>query len=534
MFTFIVITNRATVEVDKTIDVLLKTKGKEDTVVLINYNNYHLKYRSMNGLDYRHVKMSRTAAINTNLPKDSNVVILGDNITVTDSFIGDIHKHHIPQSLCSIRVDKVSSDGKFVESDHRIGSAITPKSFTHFAISFNTSIMFKVGETMEETANLARGWGVPLSILPNVRVLVNTMGKTKEVKNGVTVLIPSLKYRYISTIKSSIKSNDRLLEFDSNPRAMIKFINQKISESPNECIIIINPESRINNDDMINKIRGLFDGDSCMVFDSSDALSKDAWIVVPKKKYTATYKVFGDITSLQQHILSYNAVTKYTERVGTKPNRQKGDVVVDNMISIIIPFLYNGDRWSLFAATIRNLYEHTKNYDNIEIIVHEAAPKRHITPEFIDEFELVYLFSEYTGVFHRAWCLNVPARYMAKGETLVFFDGDLIIDDEWVKELISCDKSESYIGWGEMVNLNKKGTDTYLKTGNLTNDIDRVRKPDAHSAAAGINVIPRRTFFEIGGIPESYKGFGYGGEDNSLSFKMISLDVYDKSMRSWK
>jgi hypothetical protein len=114
------------------------------------------------------------------------------------------------------------------------------------------------------------------------------------------------------------------------------------------------------------------------------------------------------------------------------------------------------------------------------------------------------------------------------------FDGDLIIDDKWVQELLRCDKSKPYIGWGEMVNLNKKGTDIYIRTRKITDNVERVRIPDGHAAAAGINVIPREMFFNIGGWPESYKGYGYGGEDNSLSFKMIALGMYDKSMKSWK
>jgi len=528
MFTFIVVTNRVSDEITKTIDVLLETKLPQDDIIVINYNNYSINYRNIKGIDYRHIKQSRRKAINISLPRSGNVVVLEDGIIISDNFVESLYKHYDFNSLCTLRVDKSTNNGKFIESDYRIGSTITPKSFTHFAIAFNTSLISRVGETPEETAVIAAGWDVPLLLLPNVRVVVPAAKSKSSNPVGITVLIPSLKYKFKEDIKSDIRESDKIYEFDSNPRGVAKFINQTMVESPNDCVVIINPHSRIPPAGMLNRIRGLYSNSVCILFDTDiKSLSEDAWLVVPKSKYTFTHKVFDTIQQLHSNIISYNdkELISYIEGYGGKKS-SANKIVSSDMISIIIPYMHLGDRWPLFEACMEKLYNCTKDHPNIEIIVHECGPKRSIKPGFVTLYDLEYMFSEYHGIFHRAWCLNVVSRFLSKGDTLVFFDGDLIIDKEWVDELLTCDKTKAYIGWGEMINLTKEGTDRYLKTKVISGKIERTRVPDSYGPAGGINVIPRDMFFNIGGWPESYKGMGYGGEDNSLAFKMNTLEMY--------
>ena len=515
----------------------MKTKKPGDSIIVINYNNYHIKYRSLKDIDYRHIKMSKKRSINSVLPVESDVVLLGNDFTITKSFVRDLYKHYDNSVLGSLRVDSISSNKKFVESDFRIGSSITPDSFIHLALVFNTSTINLIGDTPKETAVMARAKNIPIDITPNIKVLQTNVKKKVSKNTGITVIIPSLDYKWKHIIKDVARPNDRIFEFSPDARTMTRFINQKISESHNDCILIINPESKISNVDMMNRIRGLYHPDKCLLFDTSDDISNNAWIVISKTRYSYSHKSFKDVLSLQQNIISYNSTIRYIERLERKTERleRKTDIsncrVIDReMISIIIPFMYNGDRWPLFTSCLKNLYHHTKDYDNIEIIVHETAPKRYITPKFIDDYELVYLYSKYDGIFHRAWNLNMSARHMATGGIFVFFDADLIIDSDWVNELLSCDKSIPYIGWGVLKNLNKYSTDIYLNNNEiLTDSLERTRTPSATEAAAGINIIPRNMFFSIGGWPESYKDKGYGGEDNSLSYKMMLLGMYDGS-----
>ncbi|MCK5016047.1 MAG: hypothetical protein KAS32_03155, partial [Candidatus Peribacteraceae bacterium] len=166
MFNFVIVTSKVTPEISNTIQTLLDTKTMHDKIIVINYNNYNIKYRSIEGIDYRHVKQNKKQAINSSLPRDANVVLL-DNFDIPTSFVKNLYKHYDFKSLCSLRVDVVT-EKKFVESDGRIGSVITPKSFKHLAIAFNTGMLSKVGNTPEETALIAQDWKIPLKLLPNV------------------------------------------------------------------------------------------------------------------------------------------------------------------------------------------------------------------------------------------------------------------------------------------------------------------------------------------------------------------------------
>jgi hypothetical protein len=210
-------------------------------------------------------------------------------------------------------------------------------------------------------------------------------------------------------------------------------------------------------------------------------------------------------------------MTKFSNRVD--PNRK---------VSIIIPFMMKGDRWPLFQASIKCLYEKIKKYPNIEIIIHETSPSPQLPKWFIREYNLVYVFNEWTLPFHRSWALNIPAKHVAKGDVFCFFDADLIIDDEWVHNLLACDPKRYYIGWEVIKYLTKANTELYLKTGKINtrkirfiNQISEKRLFDI--GCGGINLMPREMFFDIKGWPEHYSGLGYGAEDNSMNYKIISL-----------
>lgn len=191
--------------------------------------------------------------------------------------------------------------------------------------------------------------------------------------------------------------------------------------------------------------------------------------------------------------------------------------------SIIIPYKAIDDREKLFRASIESIYKHTNNIDNIEIVVHETAPERTISDDFIKKYNLVYGFSEWNKVFHRSWNLNTASKHLATGDVLVHCDADVIINRGWVDELLKCDRSTVKIGWRKMINLNEKGTEIYLNTGKIDkHHIERERRFGLLGAGGGINVFNREDFFKIKGWPEEYDK-GYGGPDNSLIYKIKNI-----------
>ena len=52
------------------------------------------------------------------------------------------------------------------------------------------------------------------------------------------------------------------------------------------------------------------------------------------------------------------------------------------------------------------------------------------------------------------------------------------------------------------------------------------REPHFWNCAGGINVIPRKTFFDVGGWPEDFRGM-WGGPDNAFIIKLSAFNLYD-------
>lgn len=528
MFSYIFVTNSVTQEITNSLELLHKTKHKNDKIILINYHQNHLEYRKESfGVDYRHIKSHRTDAINSVLPECGNVVIFQPKTYITKTFVRDISKFYDRHSFQTLRTDRSSKSGKFVESDYRIGSLIKPSSFTDSVIAFHTSIIPQIDENLMDTAKRAMENNISLRLLSNVKTLKTDKVTTKKAMVGITIIIPSRGYKLSDRIRESLSANDKIVEFDENPRVIRNIINKTALQSTNECILLISPHSNIFDNSIISRIRALYNNSKNILFDNSiDKLTDNAWLVTHKdnlsmlpRTLTSTVGIINYIVDKTPDIMKYNEVSETpTDRVKVSNT--------NNSISIIIPFKYDGDRWPLFEASIDNLYKQTRNYDNIEIVVHEASSKRHIPPDFVKKYNLVYLFSKYTETFHKSWVMNVACKYVATGDTFVFFDADMIVDHGWVIELLNSDKSKCMYGWGRIFNLTEEATKQYLKDGVIASGTVKISKPNIKTSAGGITLMPRHKFFKIGGWLESYKNLGYGGQDNSMAYKMTALGLY--------
>ena len=181
--------------------------------------------------------------------------------------------------------------------------------------------------------------------------------------------------------------------------------------------------------------------------------------------------------------------------------------------SIILPFQWSAEREALFYACLSNLVRLLGN--DVEICVHEVGPERHL--DLPSKYK--YLYTRYKGVFHRAWALNRGVRKLATSNKLVIMDSDLIVSYSWIKEMLDC-KTQS-IAWGKLSLLNKEGTKIYL--GSIYIDrlkIKQTKSPSMGSAAGGAMIVPKKLFYNIGGIPEDFMG-SWGGEDNAFWAKLI-------------
>lgn len=199
--------------------------------------------------------------------------------------------------------------------------------------------------------------------------------------------------------------------------------------------------------------------------------------------------------------------------------------------SIIIPFKYGGDRFDLFQASIQNLHNLTKDNELFEIVVHETDKFPKLSKNFLQTYNIKYLFSEWKGIFHRSWCLNVPLKQLSLAQRIIFFDADVIATEEWIDSVMKCPEG-FYIGWDKMLNLNTVGTKEYIQTGNInTQEVERVRVPNILGAAGGITIVNKDLISRIGAWPENFKDT-YGGPDNAMVIKCNKLGVDLKLLKS--
>ena len=183
--------------------------------------------------------------------------------------------------------------------------------------------------------------------------------------------------------------------------------------------------------------------------------------------------------------------------------------------SIIIPYQHSKERLPLLHACLESIVNSSNN--QFEICIHEIGLKKELTLPS----KYKYLYTEFGGIFHRAWALNRGVKELSTGDYIVLMDGDLIVNHQWAEQILSC--TVPSVGWDRLSILNASGTKHYLKTKHIDRSkIERTKTPSMGRAAGAVTVIPRDTYFQVGGIPEDFAG-SWGGEDNAFWTKMIKL-----------
>lgn len=181
--------------------------------------------------------------------------------------------------------------------------------------------------------------------------------------------------------------------------------------------------------------------------------------------------------------------------------------------SIILTYQHSREREPLFYACLANLIKLLGN--NVEICVHEVGPDRYLDlPQ-----KIKYLYTYYTGIYHRAWALNRCVKKLATCEYLVLMDSDLIVSPRWCEEVLTFDSQA--IAWQRLHLLNEEGTKTYLGMSYIDRSkIKQIKHPSMGSAAGGALFISKKLFYDVCGIPEDFMG-SWGGEDNAMWAKLV-------------
>lgn len=399
-----------------------------------------------------------------------------------------------------------------------------------------------------------------------------------------TIFIPDKQNKeIISYIEKNRDKNDQVIVF-SLPRENIKdVIETAIKKARHEKIIMFSPVSNLTDDTIIDRMKEQSNYGKIIVYDPKMTeyvhreLNINNGICFHKSDFRHLEKSFNSYLPYLKNLINLfeniqvigetsdsektrralmkqtikkakehkkrtreaEKKAKHVEQIhpkikkikGSKENTKKlrgidplilsGSSPIENRkLSIIIPYMHNGDRWYLFEKCINEIHKNIKDDPDFELCIHETSNERFIKDSFIKKYSIKYMFTKWTEVFHRAWAINVGARYLASGDGLIFSDGDLILTKEWFREI----KKINYpcVAWRVLYNLNKPGTDRYFKNGVIEGPYERTRTPVLFGAAGGVGYCPTDIFYEVQGIPEMFRGT-WGGEDNAFFAKLINF-----------
>lgn len=522
MFSIILYTNKPHENIDHNLKILKDTISSEDEIILLNYNRYHLEYRSDKDIEYHHINMVVNNAIDIALGrycKNDDVIIIAPYIKISSNFIPKVKSIYQPLHMATCKTNTILNSEGNAEQDKRIGSSLRSTDFDLSLLIFNKKNTGSINGNHTKFISNVSQKGLRYQLYTNTTVY--NISRIKRSSDALTIIYPSNSALFTKYVNSIKKKDDQVYTFPLNRRSSSYYMNKYILGTNTKKIVFVNPRSNVLTKDILNEIRT---SKSNILYDVSSEITNDAILAFDKSDYRSSNKNHKVCSDIQKDIISYLKPEFKSAREKQKDIKYTEN---ENVYSIIIPFMYNGDRFEIFEACIECLYKHLKDYDNVEIVIHETAPTRYLTNDFIEKYKLKYIFSKWDTLFHRAWSLNVVAKYIAQGNIFVFFDADLLINKTWVKELLNSDPDKVYIGWGKMNNLSNTSTQHYLNTGLLIKDYERIRYPSSHAAGGGINIIPRKIFMDIGGWPEE-NDKGYGGEDNYLNFLLNALNYIEK------
>jgi hypothetical protein len=121
--------------------------------------------------------------------------------------------------------------------------------------------------------------------------------------------------------------------------------------------------------------------------------------------------------------------------------------------------------------------------------------------------------------WYKSWAYNIGAR-MARGDILVFQDGDIVMPDRYAAELVRTYQSGTWNAASLqrfLFYLSQPATEHFIRTNSPDYDA-----PVAISQnwKGGTISIRRESFFDIGGFDEGF--VGWGGEDDEFYSRCIS------------
>jgi len=170
------------------------------------------------------------------------------------------------------------------------------------------------------------------------------------------------------------------------------------------------------------------------------------------------------------------------------------------MLSVIIPYTKGGElRENNLATLLKNIK--TQTYKDYELIIVEQ-----VFNTSSKDFNCKHIRISYDkdNRFNKSWAINVGVRN-SKYDNLLVVDADMLFGNDYFQKISAFSKKHNkfFMGYSKLhCNIGKD------------NPEERIHDQTYLKAAGGVWYVNKDFFWSIGGMNETY--FGYGAEDNDL------------------
>lgn len=400
-----------------------------------------------------------------------------------------------------------------------------------------------------------------------------------NIKNNVLIILNKKNCKYsLEQFKEYLINGDQLKSIKAGGGSLHSKLFNAINKSNCKYILFLNSSNKdIVLSEMMALVRTKIDSNTkhIMLFDNTSELTDDSSLLFTKHDFNKVEITnTASIKALFGFVLKENYIDKYTyglmkvkkhkkakdqieqknleprTNIGSKFYEQTTNVVQERIknifglkekkpkkkfeiessepasYTIIIPFMYNGDRDQIFYFCAETLLKLCSKYNNINVCIHEVGPRKTLKESFLAQHKVHYTFTKKESVFSRGWALNAGVRFFERQNLLnnyvVLFDGDILVDQNWIEELLNF-KGDFAFAWDNIKYFSREATWYTLDTGitkfDEIRDILKTVTPSKDGAAGGITVVRKDIFFKVKGLPEFFQNT-WGGNDNVFAYKV--------------
>lgn len=189
-------------------------------------------------------------------------------------------------------------------------------------------------------------------------------------------------------------------------------------------------------------------------------------------------------------------------------------------ITYVIGYRHSPDR----LKNLKRILEWLAPFQGMEILLIEQDKYSKISEM---NLRLKHIFIKSDMPYNRSWAFNIAAKF-ASTPIIVFGDSDLIMNpSDLISSIKALENYDVVNPYNSVIDLTENESNMDI---NSILQINRIGRGDAPediqktNLCGGIVIFKKEKFFQIGGFPEDF--LGWGGEDDMTTIKVKSFLNY--------